>query len=498
MAKYDKLSLASLRREIEAGTRDVTFQTDDGSLTQEVYIPKFTIEKGMFNDGTFPASDLTLGGFFVDKYQCSHKKATAGSRGIGDNPTIKTDGTDENIPVSLPGKTPWTNITQENAKNACANRKINGVSCHLITPREWAAVCFLSKYLGHEMKGNNNYGKDYRDSALDGNYAIIDPASDNPSAENNGKFCRALTGTGPNSWSHNGMANGVFDLCGNVWEWTDMVLNDGVYTYKRPARLHDGDGITAVDTTITLDNAEDAALWLTDGGKVQIESEVIAYQTLSYANGKLVLTGCTRGANSTTAAAHKDDVTAYGLIDVYVIPGGASSHLAGDVSATDTVLSYKDFVGAQGVTGFRAGDTVCTEKERMTVVSVDTNQQTITVTRGVNDTPTSSYKTGQALIKMNTAMNCFFSTDWIQTWRQHGGMSAMRTDSLAVLGLPRAAITSIGEYGWIDVSPFGQRMVTRGGNWGNGVVTVGGWQLYGTDPLAARSALCGFRAALSI
>lgn len=498
MAKYDKLSLASLRREIEAGTRDVTFQTDDGALTQEVYIPKFTIEKGMLDGGTFPASDLTLGGFFMDKYPCSHKKATAGSMGVAANVDIKTDGTDTNIPVSLPGKTPWTDITQDNARKACANRKINGVACHLVTPREWAAVCFLSKYLGHDMKGNTDYGRDYRDPDLDGYYGIVDPSSGNPSPEGKGKFCRVLTGTGPNSWSHNGMANGVFDMCGNIWEWTDMVLNDGVYTYKRPARLHDGDGITSVDTTVTLDNAEDAALWPTDGGKVQIESEVIQYQALSYANGRLVLTGCTRGADGTTAAAHKDDVAAYGLIDVYVIPGGASSHLSADVSATDTVFKYKDFVGAQGITGFRAGDTVCTEKERMTVVSVDTNQQTITVTRGVNGTPTSSYKTGQALIKMNTSMNCFFSTDWIQAYRQHGGMAAMRSDSLAVLGLPLAATTNIAGYGWIDVAPFGQRVVSRGGCWDTAGFTVGGWVFHGLDVPLTRGALAGFRAALSI
>ena len=39
---------------------------------------------------------------------------------------------------------------------------------------------------------------------------------------------RTLTGSGPNSWSHDGTAAGIMDLCGNIWEWNQgMKIIDG-------------------------------------------------------------------------------------------------------------------------------------------------------------------------------------------------------------------------------------------------------------------------------
>ena len=153
MTDISKLSLAALSQRINAQTRTVDFVADDGSISQMVFIPKFTIPAGSFENGKFPASDLNLGGFFIDKYQCSHKSATPFARGIGDNPTVAADSTDA-VAVSQPGKVPWTHITQPNAAQACANRKINGVACHLVTMKEWATVCYLTKLLGHDIRGD--------------------------------------------------------------------------------------------------------------------------------------------------------------------------------------------------------------------------------------------------------------------------------------------------------------------------------------------------------
>ena len=97
------LSLKALREQINAQTREVHFLTDDGAITQMVFIPKFTVPAGLFEGGKFPAQPMNLGGFFVDKYACSHKKATNTARGIGENPTINSSNTTD-IPVSLPGK----------------------------------------------------------------------------------------------------------------------------------------------------------------------------------------------------------------------------------------------------------------------------------------------------------------------------------------------------------------------------------------------------------
>ena len=87
------LSLRALRDQINAGTREVTFRTDDGATTQMVYIPKFRIPAGLWDSGAFPAQDLQLGGFFIDKYQSSHKAATHNSAGIGGGAAVAADST---------------------------------------------------------------------------------------------------------------------------------------------------------------------------------------------------------------------------------------------------------------------------------------------------------------------------------------------------------------------------------------------------------------------
>ena len=40
-----------------------------------------------------------------------------------------------------------------------------------------------------------------------------------PGVQDNNKTARVLTGTGPDTWSHNGKMDGIFDMNGNVWEW---------------------------------------------------------------------------------------------------------------------------------------------------------------------------------------------------------------------------------------------------------------------------------------
>ena len=45
------LSLKALREQINAQTREVHFLTDDGAITQMVYIPKFTVPAGLFEGG---------------------------------------------------------------------------------------------------------------------------------------------------------------------------------------------------------------------------------------------------------------------------------------------------------------------------------------------------------------------------------------------------------------------------------------------------------------
>ncbi|MGB9826695.1 MAG: hypothetical protein ACPLRU_08480, partial [Desulfofundulus sp.] len=165
MANVSKLSLAALRDRIAAGTREVDVVHNskaDGTgtmvVSKMIYIPKFRIPAGLWDNRTFPPQDLKLGGFLIDKYPCSQPDATNSSRG-----STSPNSPGQVAAVSQQGVVPWTDINWGNAKIACANRKINGRSCHLVTMKEWATICFLIKLLGHDIRGNNNWGRDYRD-----------------------------------------------------------------------------------------------------------------------------------------------------------------------------------------------------------------------------------------------------------------------------------------------------------------------------------------------
>lgn len=104
-------------------------------------------------------------------------------------------------PYSLPMQKPWTNITNDEAARVCFSK---GEGWHLMTRAEWglvSGICGMSGILPH---GNTNYGQYYADGDEEG---II--------YEGGGIV---LTGSGPETWTHNHKKDGIHDLCGNVWE----------------------------------------------------------------------------------------------------------------------------------------------------------------------------------------------------------------------------------------------------------------------------------------
>lgn len=112
---------------------------------------------------------------------------------------------------SLPGQDPTVNITWDTARGYCESK---GKGWHMMTKAEWAAIMLWCKKNGFQPWGNNNYGKDSRETLQQAIPATYGSGTDA------GKIYHVLTGTGPLTWSHNKQLDGIWDLNGNVSEWT--------------------------------------------------------------------------------------------------------------------------------------------------------------------------------------------------------------------------------------------------------------------------------------
>lgn len=111
---------------------------------------------------------------------------------------------------SLPMKAPIVSVNFDQAWNYCKNK---GAGWHLMTNAEWAAIALWCKKNGTMPKGNNYYGKDI--SEIDFPQKAIPAMS-----ESDGTIVHTFTGSGPESWYHDGTFAGISDLNGNVWEWS--------------------------------------------------------------------------------------------------------------------------------------------------------------------------------------------------------------------------------------------------------------------------------------
>ena len=106
-------------------------------------------------------------------------------------------------PYSLPGMAPWTDVTIDDAADACFSK---GDGWHLMTAPEWGLLANISLKNGTLPHGNTDCGHYHADHIEKG----IPIEKDSP---------YTLTGTGPATWTHDHTVTGVHDLCGNVCEF---------------------------------------------------------------------------------------------------------------------------------------------------------------------------------------------------------------------------------------------------------------------------------------
>ncbi|MCD7810390.1 MAG: SUMF1/EgtB/PvdO family nonheme iron enzyme [Ruminococcus sp.] len=168
--------------------------TDDKGLPSVmVYIPKFKMSEVIdgASDSTHPAfivDGVEISGIYISKYQ----NITYNSRAY-----------------SLPGEDPRASVTVDSARTYSESK---GTGWHLMSAMEWGAIALWCMKNGWLPYGNNNYGLDTRETIYKGIPTYTDSS---------GNICRIATGSGPVEYSHNKQLDGIYDLNGNIWEWTD-------------------------------------------------------------------------------------------------------------------------------------------------------------------------------------------------------------------------------------------------------------------------------------
>lgn len=121
--------------------------------------------------------------------------------------------------LSIPGAVPQVSASFDTFLGWAA---ANGPGWHVMTNAEWAAIALWCWKNGTMPRGNNQYGRDIGSPWETARRVDGGTVGD---ATGNG---RSYTGSGPASWRHNGQANGIADLNGNVWEWAGGIrLNNG-------------------------------------------------------------------------------------------------------------------------------------------------------------------------------------------------------------------------------------------------------------------------------
>ena len=206
------------------GTKDTGLVIKDDKDNEFVWVPatESTYVKDTSLRGIKPTGDDTLpmgitdetadivkyGGFYIGRYEA----------GIPEGDTSPSNK--KGIPVSKKDAIVWTNINYTNAKASAENMISNEyVQTGLLTGKAWDTICHWIKS-DDELKDSRTYGN-YNDS--------LAPANENSGTKRTAGF------------NENWKVKNIYDLAGNVWEWTSEACSS--YFIRRGGNFrNDGSG----------------------------------------------------------------------------------------------------------------------------------------------------------------------------------------------------------------------------------------------------------------
>ena len=208
------------------GTKDTGLVIQDENKNEFVWVPatESTYRKDTSFPGVKPTGDDTFlpngiidetadvvkyGGFYIGRYEA----------GIPEGDTSASNK--KGIPVSKKDVIIWTNINYTNSKASAESMISNEyVQTGLITGTAWDTTCH---WIEGSLKSINELAS-LKDSRYYGNYKnSLAPANENSGTKREAGF------------SENWKTKNIYDLAGNVWEWTseahssDFIIRGGCF-----------------------------------------------------------------------------------------------------------------------------------------------------------------------------------------------------------------------------------------------------------------------------
>ena len=220
------------------GTKDTGLVIQDENKNEFVWVPasESTYAKDTSFRGDKPTGDDTLpkgitdetadvvkyGGFYIGRYEAGVPENQSSIDGESDS-TSNVKG----VPVSKKDATVWTSITYYNAKaNAESMISNEYVQTGLLTGKAWDTTCHWIE----DSLSSINASASLTDSRYYGNYwNSLSPANENSGTKRTAGF------------SENWKVKNIYDLAGNVYEWTSEAYSSG-FIYRGGRYSLDGSG----------------------------------------------------------------------------------------------------------------------------------------------------------------------------------------------------------------------------------------------------------------